>query len=91
MLIAGGGLGGPVLYGCLGFRHWLLLLELADWGCIWDSRIFSVALPVVTARVGDLQECLFFLLFAVRAAALKGLDGLRYCCLLYTSPSPRDS
>ena len=79
MLIAGGGLGGPVLYGCLGFRHWLLLLGLADRGCIRDSGIFSVALPVVAARAGDLQECLLFLLFTVRAAALKGLGRLRYC------------
>ena len=79
MLIAGGGLGGPVLYGCLVFRHWLLLMGLADRGCIWDSGIFSVALPVVAARVGDLRECLLSSFLTVRASALKGLGKLRYC------------
>ena len=79
MLIAGGGLGGPVLCGYLGFRCVLLLLGLIVWCCIRDSRIFSVALPVVAARGGDLRECLLSLLLTVRAAALKGLGGLRYC------------
>ena len=79
MLVASGGLGGPVLCGLLGVRRVLLLLGLVAWCCIRDSKMFSVALPVVAARVGDLRECLLSSFLTVRAPALKGLGKLRYC------------
>ena len=78
MLIAVGGLRGPVLRGSLGSWCVLLLLGLIVWCRIRDS-MFSIALPVVIARVGDLRECLFSSLLTIRALALKGLDGFRYC------------
>ena len=78
MLVAGGGLRGPVLCGWLEFRRAPLFLGLILYYCIRDSRVFSVALTVVVARVGDLRDCLNSSLLTDRGLVLWGLDRLRY-------------